>query len=237
MRRLVLAILFVAAAGLALLFSIYGPEPGAPRFRPPPSQEAMRSFAFRQYEFLSPCPFEGGKMWILAWSGATNFHYLLFDIEQRRVIGELTNATPAFMNRDQTRLLCVSRGPARTLVGTFARLIERISWGGIRFPKPNLDTEVFWALDLNKNTSVRIGQSSQLQGQSSYFQPSPDFRLGHNRVWTGALTPGFLVCDLEKNLLTHINAPGVPAGSAPLPFGSQPESWASCSRRLRCNFC
>jgi len=214
MRRIAPAVLFLAVAGLALLIVLRRPEPDAPQFLPPPSDEVVRSYVFTSYEFLSSSPFEGGKMWLLVLSGATNFHSLLFDIEQRRVLGELTNAEPVFMNHSQARLLCVNRSPssARTLRGILTRLVERTSWGRIRLPMPSSYTEVFWVLDLEKNEAVRIGEVSQAQGAGSSFSTSPDFRFGFTTPTASRPAHEIVLCDLEKKTFTTINAPSGSSG-------------------------
>ena len=196
-RVLFLACVFVFLLAVYLFITW---DPNAPRF--------TRSLWFKvpththlSYQFLASRPFAGGKMWISLhnstnWSGS-----YLFDIEQRKVLGELQNAWPVLLNRDGTQLLCMRRGPGKPSLLLKARLfVERFV--GRRFlpwkppPVQGDDVETFWLLDLSSNSSVPLGEISQFRGAGSTFRPSPDFRFAFNM--STASRDSLLVCDLDK---------------------------------------
>lgn len=149
-------------------------------------------------------------MWITTFEGTNNYHCFLYDIDRQTILGELINASPIFLNRDQSKLLCVQRTRAAwSLRARIEALFQRI-----RHPKrparsPTDDLEMLWVLDLNRNSAARIGKATGLR---STFQPSSEFRYGYIKPFEDPGQPGFLFCDLEKKTLTLINAAGWPQG-------------------------
>jgi hypothetical protein len=212
MKKVVIAILLLLSLSLAGFLGWLGSRrgPGAPRFQSTHAEPRLGSFKSIHYEFLSPSPFEGGKMWISIFGGTNNYHCFLFDIDRQTILGELMNASPIFMSRDQSKLLCVqqTRATASFRAGITA-LFQRV-----RHPKrpsrsPSDDLETFWLLDVDRPSATRIGTVSGLR---STMQPSPDFRYGWIKPSDDPEYSGVLLCDLERKTLTRINVAGWPQG-------------------------
>lgn len=204
-------LLFAALA--VLLISRLVSDPTAPKFRRAPLRAATEPYHYLSYEFLWPSPFEGGKMWIATALGTNAGRYVLYDIEKMKVLGELRNGAPVFMNRDQTRLLCVQRhSGSKTFPQRVCALLERVSFGKIRFPRPGDDVETFWVVHLEKGSAARVGSTTQLKGAGSSFSPSPRFRYAFNVPTSSLGKSGFLVCDLDQGTLTTNQVRGWPMG-------------------------
>ena len=175
-------------------------DPNAPKFVP------IRSFSIPAYtglyyEFLASRPFAGGKMWISLQNNTNWWATYLFDLEQRKVIGELRNAGPVFLNGDQTQLLCRKRGEAKVSLTQKAQLlVEKVISPRFLPWKPKAvsanDTETFWLLDLRSNSAALLGSVSQFKGAGSTFRPSPDCRFGFNTPT--ASHDVLFVCDLIR---------------------------------------
>src|SRR5258705_235882 len=106
-RRRVFAILIAVFVLMLVILLVNSrvTDPSAPRFIPGSGNSIPGNYSYLQYEFLSPCPFEGGKMWVFVVS-TNRFQAFLLDIESNSILGELVNAYPIFFNRDQTKFLC-----------------------------------------------------------------------------------------------------------------------------------
>jgi hypothetical protein len=155
-------------------------------------------------------PVRDGKVWFWAMPAGTNtrIQNFLYDLNSRRVVGELFNASPVFANRDQTKLLCEGYGFVAGLkwdiiawARKFPALSQRLTYD-----------QVFWVLDLRSNSAVKIGKVSQGNGVGSYFVPAPGFRYGYNKPSTRYGTSELFFCDLESNLFTKIKIDGEPLG-------------------------
>src|SRR5687767_8860275 len=96
-RRRVIFIGALALLGvlLALLVWMSPPDPAnAPRFVRMDKQPAG-AFQWQEYDWGGAVPFQGGKMWVMTTLG-TNHPYLLYDLEKRRVEGEMLNGSAIF---------------------------------------------------------------------------------------------------------------------------------------------
>lgn len=212
MKRLLLIAVPLAFVFAGYLFITW--DPTAPKF------VRIRSFKVPphtglHYEFLASCPFAGGKMWISLQDSTNWWATYLFDIEQRKVIGELRNAGPVFFYGDQTRLLCKKRDEDKASFTRKCRLlVEKVVSPRFLPWKPKLpsanDTEVFWLLDLKSNSATLLGNISQFKGAGSTFRPSPDFRFGFNM--STASRDKLFICDLEKKRGSNLVMDGWPAG-------------------------
>src|SRR5689334_3606272 len=69
----------------------------APRFT---KAQIPTSIKQVNYDFLSPRPFERGKMWIGAWSGGTNGAGFVYNLDTQQVLGQLTNGWPEMLFGD-----------------------------------------------------------------------------------------------------------------------------------------
>ena len=209
--RTLSGLLFAALA--VLLISRLLSDPTAPRFHRAHHGAAAEPYSYLSYEFLSPSPFEGGKTWIATTLGTNADRYVLYDIEKMKVLGELRNGAPVFMNRDQTRLLCVQRhSGTKTFPQRVCALLERVSFGKIRLPRSGDDVETFWVVDLTKGGATPLGSTTQLKGAGSSFSPSPRFRYAFNVPTSTLGKSGFLICDLEQRTLTTNQVRGWPMG-------------------------
>ncbi len=196
MKRLLLVALPLALLVAGYLFIKWDPTP--PRFQRLYSFSAP-PYTTLSYDFLGSRPFAGGKMWISLHNNTNWWGAYLFDIEQRKIIGEIQNAWPVLLNSNQTQLLCVRRDAAQASVLDKARLLAEKLVSHRFLPwKPNSagdDVETFWLLDLSSNEVVPLGTLSQFRGTGSTFQPSADARFAFNL--SVASHDSLLVCDLE----------------------------------------
>jgi len=127
------AVLAVAILFLVLLRLTESNAPQFKRLQTPPFVQPSNHVSF---DFLSPRPFEGGELWIHATSSRTNFESFLYDLNRRKVVGQLTRGWPV-MQIDRSRLLCVQAlSDWKPLKERQFGVIERISRGRIKFTRP-----------------------------------------------------------------------------------------------------
>jgi hypothetical protein len=105
-----------------------------------------------------------------------------FDLEQRKVVGELLNAWPGYSSADRSKLLCITRGRTfppwvdrcKAAVAAVFRVLK-ISTPKFLTPAPSqLRSENYWILDLKSNRSSLVSQISQFQAQQ-FFSPLAGF--------------------------------------------------------------
>jgi hypothetical protein len=212
MKKIAIGVLVLLGLSLAYFVGWLGSRPGpnAPRFRPAQSQPRLGGYQVLSYEFLSPSPFEGGRMWISARQGTNSYHCFLFDIDRRLVLGELFNAGPVSMTRDQSKLLCVQWTTRQwSLQAWIAALFKCLSHRYVSFPHVGDQMQVFWVVDLSGDTATRIGEAS---GAHSTSQPSPGFRYSYDESIGVPQAPQILVSDLERKTLARIRPLGWPQG-------------------------
>ena len=222
-RLQLVVVLILAAALVTVLFTARSPSP---RFVPgrqlPAGTEQEVDFGW------DGAALSGGKIWgsIEPSNNTTHTYYVedfgkaatvqawidrcyfLYDLDQRTVLGQLLNAEPVFLNRDQTKLLCRQVDPSS---GALKKRLAALAWnssgGKIKLPWAN-ETEVLWVLNLQNNCAVKIGRLIQRPRGGSDFVRSPGFRFGYTIPTTSTGKPEFFLCDLEQNSLTKINATG-----------------------------
>lgn len=202
----------IATAIIALLLphNSHAPRfvPGAPAFAPP--------FGIEWYGWNADVPFQNDQMWLLVQGGPfgagklayTNYTYL-YDLRQRKVLGQLFTATPEFSSRDGSRILVEGYGP-QPFSFTQSVLAPILKPFGVKLPAPPRRTETFWTLDLSNNVAKRIGSIWQYSNSGSNWHPSPDFRFGYTVPST--TTSSLFLCDLEQSSLTNIPIRGYPFG-------------------------
>lgn len=212
--RLIIPIVVSLLLIVAIVAGLFGSNPRAPRFVPVQSQPSG-PYKRMDYGWGEFAPVRDGKVWIWTVPAATNGHnqQFLYDLNGRRVVGELLNANPVFANREQTRLLCEGYGLFDGLRWKIGKWSQKSRFGNTinRWLDLGNYDEVFWILDLRNNSAVKLGKVSQFIGTGSYFVPSPGFRFGYNRPTVNA---GFdvAVCDLESNRFWKVKIGGEPLG-------------------------
>jgi hypothetical protein len=172
MKRLLIVVLLVLAAIVAWL--VISHHPNAPQFKSILSFQTP-SYETLHYNFLQERPFEGGKMWLSLWGGTNHLGWYLYDIDQRKVIGELQGAWPAFPGRDHSQVFCSTAEKYTPLIPRIVGLFRSVS---IRSDY----IETFWLLDVPRNSATRLGALRYSEGASSFATPSPDFRFVFNRI-------------------------------------------------------
>ena len=208
MKRITLFALVVLllAFSLAIVAWLRSPDPNAPQFKRIQASPRVQQIS---YEFLDTRPFEGGKMWIYGWTRGTNGVALLYDIEKRQVIGQLTNGWPVTLFGDPPRLLCGESVSARTGPKEFlARLLGQISGGRFNFPQ----TEVirYWLLNPETHTASRLGD---LHGTPNFsFSLSPDYRYADTGRHNNSGGVDSFCFDLERGFIKKLHVPGWAAG-------------------------
>ena len=105
---IIAASLFLAVV-VFLLLLLSKPDPESLRFvagRP----STIGDYKGISYDWSSPAPFAGGKVWIWTAYSATNWHHYLYDLNSGEVSGELLNGGAIFFNQDHSKLFCGGRG-------------------------------------------------------------------------------------------------------------------------------
>ena len=197
--------------GLVLLFLATGfvlyvlPHDG-PRFQPVSGPAVVRPYQQISYDFLSPAPFEGGKMWIM--THATNqAEVFLFDIDQHKILGRLEDGWPVMNSGDQTQILCNQSGPR--LKDRLWLWLDRLSGGRLKSPSRAL-ASTYWRLDLTRNAAARVGRLPEMS--HFLFSPAPDFQHGFTLLDKPALRVDLYIFDLTAGSMVQRPSPGWPAG-------------------------
>ncbi len=161
------------------------------------------------YGFLLPGPFEGGLVWISTFSAnPRSTHTYLCDVDQKKILGELTNGWPVFGNRDQSKILLhTHHASSKTAL---MRLLDRVTGGKFKLASSNRE-EALAVFDRAANKSRGLGFLYQFPGTGSRWYPSPNLRYGFTRPTANAGREVFL-CDLEKADLTKLLIRGEPVG-------------------------
>jgi hypothetical protein len=215
-RMIVLVVVLVALVGVIAVLSH---NPYAPRFRKTKSFTAP-PYKTLHYDFLAERPFEGGQTWLTLIDGTNGSASFLFDLENRKVVGQLLNASPAYSSADKSKLLCITRGPTfapwvERCKATAASALGRFKVSIPKFLRPTQTqtrSENYWTLDLKTGRATLLGQVSQFEGTGSSFHPSPDFRFGFNKPTTANFTNLIWICDLKENRIRDAHAEGWPSG-------------------------
>jgi len=198
-----LAIILLAFA-ILLLPSLNTPPSNPPQFKNVPITGSISNIT---YDFLAYRPFEAGRMWVGALSGRTNWQILVFDIENRRVIGRVTNGWPEMLFAD--RLLCSQPTAAiptwKRLWIKFLKLVRPIFGEITKFKPADSEACAYWLLDLENNTVKWLGNIPGTPNLT--FVPSPDFRYAFT-----ALLLDYYVVDLHERSIRKLDAPGTACG-------------------------
>ncbi len=208
MKRIsiILLLLLVLFFGLLALFHTSGADPDAPKYVALTNQPAG-PFGSVGYSWNVDAPFVDRKVWVWSVLSRTNGHEYLFDLEKRKVVGELLQGGPVFCNRERTKLLCQGRSSMdNSLKGSLISLLSKISSGKIKIPTNRIET--YWILDLRNNSAHRVGKLSQSPGSGSSWKPAPNRRFGYNIPSTGEDGAAFFLCDLELGTFRNIRFDG-----------------------------
>jgi hypothetical protein len=198
----------VAIGLLAVTVALLAPTPGHGTASQPQfvkmEKEPVGTFSWQQYDWAAAVPFQGGKMWVMTTLGTTNHPYLLYDLEKKRVEGELLNGGAIFFNGDLTKVFC--EGPLTAVITWKTRLFERVNrFVPGKFGIPTNRVEAFWILDLRDNSAKRVGNLSQMPGTGSRWYPSPGFRYGYTRPTTLEWGKEFILCELEGATMEKVS--------------------------------
>lgn len=206
-----LPLLVLGAAILLIQWLVI--SPARPRYEPAKKRIVAGSYDWINYDYLSPSPFQGGKVWVEAMS-KKQVHVYPFDIEKREILGELFNAWPELMNGDQTRVLCTIRTPAPTNVVSkvAAQIVGSLSVLRNYFSLSDKDRESLWTVDLKRNSARPLGKVYQWNGAGSSLWPSPDFSHAFDKPTGSFNTPDFFIANLDKNTFRRERVDGWPCG-------------------------
>ena len=218
-RVIIFCLLSVVVLFLLALFSgSASTDSDAPSFLPMRVQPSTGPFNRLVYRYTAEQPFAGDKMWLTTQlSNRTSRCYLL-DLQNRRILGELTNAFPVCLNRDQTKVFCLRRRSwQEAFRGRLIVLLDRLSHRRFKLWARQLETTEFWLVDLERRSAKLLGDVRHNQFSGVSCIPSPDFRyccLGAHPGTT--INPGnpmkwnHFICDLEKGTLKQAAADGWP---------------------------
>lgn len=206
-KRLVL----MAVCGLPILLFLallWWRDPDAPRFEKTQSAASVVPFDFIHYDFLSSKPFANGGMWIQSAKGTSHETYV-YNIEDRRIVGRLTNGSPVTLIGKQ-HLLCFStRFDTHVLTSGLSKFLTRITRGRIRIPPPPSPPQRYWLLNLENNSASMMGE---LPGRpNGTFQTSPDFHYGYTSFSRG-LEYDVYIFDFTKRSVSKVEMSGWAAG-------------------------
>jgi hypothetical protein len=179
----------------------------APRYVPVQTQP-IGPFGSQYCDWGGAAPFHTSKAWIGTYLDRSSQHFFLYDLDERKILGELFNGGAAFLNGDQTKLLCGgAAAPVTSISQKIAGYLNHIVRGK-SFIKTNR-VETFWILDLKNNSARRIGELSQIPGTGSHWAPAPGFRYGYN-VPNNTNDEGFafFLADLDKEKFERIKLNG-----------------------------
>jgi len=168
------AVILVALAILVLLR--LDVRSTAPRFIKSSTATVGSNDTVYFLNFLTSRPFEGGKMCTAVYSTRTNWQTFVFDLEKRKVIGEVTNGWPVMLLGNRPKLLCSQPGrvvPRWKQITELAVAFVRSVFRRQTVRVAAAETATYWILDLEKNTAKRLGE---IPGQPNFTEvPSPDF--------------------------------------------------------------
>lgn len=196
----------IVAVGLALLFllAILLPSPAnrdVPRFVPGRTQPTGNYIA-NHYDWLKARPFVNDQIWVFGTRNATNRFTCLYDLRERVILGELVNAGVELANADGTKLLVIGPdSPAVNFKSRLWKLLQRISGGKITAKSDR--TESFWVLNLQDNSTKRVGAVTQFAGAGSRWYTSPDLRYGCTMP-TAEFNKAFVLFDFATDRFTRI---------------------------------
>ena len=198
MKRLLIIVLLVWAVIVGWL--VLSPAPNAPQFKAVGAAQ-LPSYQTLYYNFLQERPFNGGKMWLSLFDG-TNYAWYLYDIEQRKMLGELRGGWPAFSDNDHSQVFCATAEKHTPVVDRIFRLFTS---GAVR--TENIET--FWLLDLRRNSVKRLGEMRHSAGASSFAKPSPDFRFAFSQIMPPPQKgPNMYLFDLERKSSRSVKIDG-----------------------------
>jgi hypothetical protein len=206
--KVVALLILLVVLATSVFVALKSPDTNAPRFRKIGAPTSANQIS---YDFLSSRPFEGGKMWVLASPGGTNRPAFLYDIEHRRVFGEVINGWPEMLLTDPPRLVCSQSSPVLPwdgLKGRFLGFVARISGGRINLQPPASTGQRHWLLELDSNSATWLGDIPGTPNFSLFRSPDSHycFTLRHGR----RSEPDFYLMDLQKRLTRRLIMPASP---------------------------
>ncbi len=204
-------------ATIVAFFSLVGlltlPDHSRPQFKRLPGTPALPPSAKVSYFSYWPSPFEGGKMWITLSISGTNVAALLYDIDRRKVLGQLLNGWPVLLTGDGVKSVCARpvvelRWRLYRVLDSMARHLSRASpqtAAALRSARPAGRGKVgYWLLDLAKNSATRIGEAPLW---SNALFPSPDFRYAFSEEFNAAGGMELYCFDLRRFRIKNSPAP------------------------------
>jgi hypothetical protein len=129
----------------------------------------------------------------------------VYDIENRRVLGQVTNGWPEMLFDNPPRLLCsqtTEPAGANGSLERLRRLLAKISFGRISYQPPPLPCVTYWVLDLENNAATRLGD---IRGTPNFsFFASPDGHYCFTIRVPQPPFPNFYLLDLQKGLIRNL---------------------------------
>ena len=204
MKRVGLVVILTIGL-IALLFSRAPSPSNAPRFIPGRASP-VGNYSTTHYDWISLRPFVNDRFWLFGTRDKTNRFTCLYDLKARMILGELIDGGVVCANSDGTKLLCVGRDTSIAgFKNKLLNLLQKISGGRFR---PNFNrTESFWVLNLNDNSSARVGAASQYSGSGSRWYSTPDLRYACTSPTTEDGT-SFLLFDFADSSLIRVPVGG-----------------------------
>ena len=160
------------------------------------------NYTMTHYDWGSTRPFANDQVWIFGVRNVTNRFNCLYDLKQRVILGEVSNAGVLQANADGTKLLVLGRNnPATELKDNCLSLLEKISGG--RISLNSYRTESFWVLNLKDNSSKRIGSVKEHARSGSQWCTSPSLRYGCT-VPTTEWEKSLVLVDFQNDSFTRV---------------------------------
>ncbi|MDB6026998.1 MAG: hypothetical protein JWM68_3221 [Verrucomicrobiales bacterium] len=214
MKKVFLRTALLLAVGIGLLSNWLYHDPKAPHYETIKGgvKVSPGSQIFTDGRQLDP--FAYGKMSLLVCETNETQKHLLFDIDERQVLGEFSGAQPLFATANGTKFFCsaTSSESAGSFRLRLFDMVWRITGGKINLSGPQNTVEQFWSVDLKTHSAKAIGHVMQSNGARTGANPSPHHQFAYTVPTLNMKTNEIILFDLERNTLETRVVPGDPFG-------------------------
>jgi len=150
-------------------------------------------YGYVSYDWSNPAVFQDGKVWLKREEneiGEKGVRWCLFDLRQRKVLGELMGGEPLFLKGDE--VVCVQRPKQYS---DWMLALAWITEGRIPF---SLKSDRFWKLDLKRGSARRMGKCPTTLKWPVLLRQSPDGRFAYYNNRLGSFDRPYFF-DIDKN--------------------------------------
>jgi hypothetical protein len=191
------AVLLLTVIGLVLVALLNSEQPDPPQFKKTSTTTPLPPAGQISYPYLDERPFEAGKVWVSVTHGI-GYRMFLYDIERKKVLGELVNGSPVTMV-NETEVICMKVGQLKqsAYLRKIRFLIEQWTRGFVKFGGVG-QHECYWVLTLDNNRARKLGHVPHTGSFS--FVASPQYHYGYKPVFA----PGTNAAGVVKYYLFNL---------------------------------